>query len=67
MSIWNSEIFAMCLLYGKERKKEKKRKYSGCTLLSRTNDLLKKLFILSGITQNKNKIVLALSDGLCRV
>jgi hypothetical protein len=37
----------------KERKKEKKRKYSGCTILSRKNYLLRIVFIFSGITQTK--------------
>jgi hypothetical protein len=55
MSIWDGEIFVMCLLYWKERMKEKKRKYSGLTILSRKNYLLRILFILSGITQTKTK------------
>ena len=62
VSIWDGEIFVMCFLYKKEVKKEKKRKYSGWTILSRKNNLLRILFILSGITQTKNKILLVLSD-----
>jgi hypothetical protein len=57
MRIWDGEISVMCLLYRKGRKKEKKRKYSGCTILPTKNNLLRILFILSGITQTKTKIL----------
>jgi hypothetical protein len=43
MSIWDGEIFVVCLLYGKEREKEKKKKYSRCKILSK-NYLLGILF-----------------------
>jgi len=56
MVIWNAEIFVMCLLYGKERKKKKKRKYSRCTILLRINDVLSILFISSRITQTETKL-----------
>jgi len=40
-----------------ERAKEgKEEKYSGCTILSRKNNLLRILFISSGITQTKMKL-----------
>jgi len=67
MTIWNGEIFVMCLLYGKETKEEKEEK-----MFWVHNIIKKKLFSKNFICfiwnySNKNKTLLALSDDLRRV